>query len=293
MEFDSDAVNEEESLFPEVRVSVSNIDDPEMPVLTLRMWFIGLLLCIIAGYVLSSDLPAVHINVPSSMNVFFYFRQPAPSVPPLALVITSYPLGRFLAFILPTTPYRLPRWLGGMKFSLNPGPWNIKEHVLVYIMANVSISIPYALNFIIVAQVDYNFKIDYWFGALFTVATQLTGFGLAGMCRRFLVWPARMVWPTNLVTCTLLNTLHAEDKDDLAGISRYRYFLYVLGGAFFFWFIPGNQSPSPSFFLSHSSPLQATSSRHYRSSLGYVGFFPTTFQSTSSLALAREWVCPS
>ena len=292
MESDPDAINEEESPFPEVRASVSNIDDPEMPVLTLRMWFIGLLLCTIAGYVFSSAPPALHVDVSSSMNIFFYFRQPAPSVPPLALVISSYPLGKFLAFILPTTPYRLPRWLGGMEFTLNPGPWNIKEHVLVYIMANVSIGPSYVLNVVVVAQMYYNVKMDYWFSALLVVATRLTGFGLAGMCRRFLVWPASMIWPTNLVTCTLLNTLHAEDKDDLAGISRYRYFLYVFGGAFFFWFIPGNQSPSPS-----SSCLilclQATSSRRCRSSLGYVGFFPTTFQSISSLALAREWVCPS
>jgi len=32
MEFDFDAINEEHSPFPEVRASVSNIDDPEMPV---------------------------------------------------------------------------------------------------------------------------------------------------------------------------------------------------------------------------------------------------------------------
>ena len=48
------------------------------------------------------------------MNVFFNFRQLAPSVPPLAVLIISYPLGKFLAFILPITTYRLPRWLGGM-----------------------------------------------------------------------------------------------------------------------------------------------------------------------------------
>lgn len=44
MEFDLDAVEEEDSPFAEVRASVSNIDDPEMPALTVRMWFIGLLL---------------------------------------------------------------------------------------------------------------------------------------------------------------------------------------------------------------------------------------------------------
>ena len=49
MEFDFDAINEEDSPFPEVRASISNIDDPEMPVMTVCMWLIGLLLCMIAG----------------------------------------------------------------------------------------------------------------------------------------------------------------------------------------------------------------------------------------------------
>ena len=80
------------------------------------------------------------------------------------------------------------------------------------------------------------------------LATQLTGFGLAGLCRRFLVWPASMVWPQNLVACTLLNTLHAEDEDDGIGIgignsgkgmSRYKFFIITTVGSFFFFFLPG------------------------------------------------------
>jgi len=47
-----------------------------------------------------------------------------------------------------------------------------------------------------------------------------------------------MVWPQNLMTCTLLNTLHAEE-DENAGISRFRHFMYVFTGAFFFFFLPG------------------------------------------------------
>ncbi|KAG0708644.1 oligopeptide transporter [Suillus ampliporus] len=223
MEFDFDAVNEEDSPFPEVRASVSNIDDPEMPAMTLRMWVIGLVLCMTA----------------SAMNLFFNFRQPAPSVSPLALLLVCYPIGKFFAFVLPITTYRLPWYFGRYEFSLNPGPWNIKEHVLVYIMANVAISAPYAINAIVVTELNYHVDMDYWFSTLMVVATQLTGFGLAGMCRRFLVWPASMVWPQNLVTCTLLNTLHAEDDEEPGSITRYRYFLLVLGGAFFFYFIPG------------------------------------------------------
>jgi len=223
MEFDFDAIDEEDSPYPEVRASVSNIDDPEMPALTFRMWFIGLFLCLLSG----------------GMNMFFNFRFPAPALLPLTLLLVSYPFGKFLAFTLPITTYRLPRFLGSAEFSFNPGPWNIKEHVLVYIMANVAISPPYAINAVVVMQVNYSIDPGFWFTVLFVLSTQLTGFGLAGVCRRFLVWPASMVWPQNLVVCTLLNTLHAEDEEGSGGITRFRYFAYLLSGAFFWYFIPG------------------------------------------------------
>jgi len=138
-----------------------------------------------------------------------------------------------------------------LEFSLNPGPWNIKEHVLVYIMANVAVGNPYALNAIVVSEVFYELVMGYWFSLTFVLATQLTGFGLAGLCRRFLVWPASMVWPQNLVACTLLNTLHAEDEDDgigmyggggergAKGMSRYRFFVITTVASFVFFFLPG------------------------------------------------------
>ncbi|KNZ81221.1 hypothetical protein J132_02173 [Termitomyces sp. J132] len=265
MEFDFDAIDDEDSPFPEVRASVSNIDDPDMPALTMRMWFVGLILCMIS----------------SALNVFFNFRSPAPTVVPLALLLISYPFGKFLAFTLPITTYRIPiphlspsivpipnantsrvalffinlirplTYSRSFEFSLNPGPWNIKEHVLVFIMANVAVGSPYALNAIVVSERYYGLDFGYWFSLVLVLATQLTGFGLAGLTRRFLVWPASMVWPQNLVACTLLNTLHAEDEDDGVGfgfgfrsksgkgMSRYRFFMIVTIGSFFFFFLPG------------------------------------------------------
>jgi hypothetical protein len=132
----------------------------------------------------------------------------------------------------------------------------MKEHVLVYIMANVAIGNPYALNAVIVSEYYYDLHLGYWFALVLVLATQLTGFGLAGVCRRFLVWPASMVWPTNLVACTLLNTLHAEEDSDeypvidestpprrrkkfMRGITRYRFFVWLTTAAFFFFFLPG------------------------------------------------------
>lgn len=52
MEFDFEGDEDEDSPYPEVRASVSNIDDPEMPAMTPRMWVIGLTLTLAAGYVL-------------------------------------------------------------------------------------------------------------------------------------------------------------------------------------------------------------------------------------------------
>lgn len=144
-----------------------------------------------------------------------------------------------MALVVPTTTYRFPRWLGGLEFSLNPGPWNVKEHVLVFIMANVAVTPPYALNAIVVLQVYYGVVYGFGFDITLVLATQLTGFGLAGLCRRFLVWPASMVWPQNLVTCTLLNTLHAEEDEECGGLTRYRFFMYAFGGTFLFFFLPG------------------------------------------------------
>ncbi|KAF8526011.1 OPT oligopeptide transporter [Hysterangium stoloniferum] len=225
MEYDFDTVEEEDSPYPEVRASVSNLDDPEMPTLTLRMWVIGLVLCIVAA----------------SMNVFFNFRSPAPSVIPLVLLLLSYPIGKLAAYSLPIVTYSIPfpKRLGGpWELSLNPGPWNIKEHVLVYIMSNGALE-TVALNAIVVGEYYYNIRLGFWFNLTLILATQLTGFGLAGLCRRLLVYPASMVWPNNLVACTLLNTLHAEDDDMSGGITRYRFFMIAGAGAFAFFFLPG------------------------------------------------------
>ncbi|KAJ1307232.1 hypothetical protein OPQ81_001346 [Rhizoctonia solani] len=224
VEYEPQFEEEDDSPYPEVRASVSNIDDPEMPALTFRVWIMGIVLCMIAA----------------GANTFFNFRYPAPTLAPLIMLLISYPIGKFLAFALPITDYELPRWLGGGTFSFNPGPFNIKEHVLLYIMSNVATSPGYAMNVIVVAEEFYKIKLGTGWNLCLMLATQLTGFGLAGICRRYLVWPASMIWPQNLVVCTLLNTLHAEDDEPgRGGITRFKFYLYVAIGTFVWQFLPG------------------------------------------------------
>ncbi|KAK4701800.1 hypothetical protein P7C70_g4425, partial [Phenoliferia sp. Uapishka_3] len=64
---------------------------------------------------------------------------------------------------------------------------------------------------------------------LMTLATQMLGFGVAGLARRFLVYPPAMIWPSNLATIALNRSFHEEENKPANGwrISRLRFFLYV------------------------------------------------------------------
>ena len=84
-------------------------------------------------------------------------------------------------------------------------------------MPNVAVGNPYVLNAFVV-EVSYNIRDRFWFNLVTVLATQPTGFSLAGSYWRFLIWPARMVWPQNLVECMLLNTLRAEYNSETNGL---------------------------------------------------------------------------
>ncbi|ORX35494.1 OPT oligopeptide transporter protein-domain-containing protein [Kockovaella imperatae] len=225
-------MTEEDSPYPEVRASVSNIDDPEMPVLTFRVWVIGLFFTIVGV----------------AANTFFNFRTPSPYIPPPVIQIVSYPCGKFLAYLLPIRSFELPLWLGGSTVSFNPGPFNIKEHTCICIMVNVGLGTTYALNVIVSTQLWYGRDLGDGFSVIFILITQLTGFAFAGLCRRFVIWPASMIWPTNLAIATNLNAFHAEDESFQGGMPRLRFLLIALGGAFVYYFLPGFLFTALSYF---------------------------------------------
>ncbi|TKY88219.1 hypothetical protein EX895_002929 [Sporisorium graminicola] len=216
---------EEDSPYPEVRASVSNIDDTDMPVNTLRMWFISFFLTILA----------------TGANMFFSLRYPAPTFSSTIVLLVAYPIGKLLAAIMPIRVWTLPGWLGGAEFSLNPGIYNIKEHALTSIMASISIITAYGINVIIVQDSEryYHEPKTVGFDILFMLSSQIIGVGLAGLCRRFLVWPASMIWPQNLVSATILNTLHAEEDGADGTMTRFRFFIVFGTGAFLLYWVPG------------------------------------------------------
>ena len=69
------------------------------------------------------------------------------------------------------------------------------------------------------------------------MSTQLIGFSISGICKRFLVAPPSMIWPANLGTAALLNTFHAQETSGTharSGISQERFFFYVFVSYIFY-----------------------------------------------------------
>jgi hypothetical protein len=193
---------------------------------------------------------------------------------PIVCLIAAYPCGKFLAWLLPIASWTPPSWTGyDGELSFNPGPFNIKEHTVILLMSNVAISPVYALHFSVACEKFYDIPFGAGFDILAAITSQTIGFAVAGLCRRFLVWPASLLWPQNLALSTLLNTLHAEeDNEPGAGISRHQFFCWAFVGAFAWNFLPGElvtialRRARLTVFL-----FQATSSKRCRHSLGFAG----------------------
>ncbi|KAJ3488271.1 hypothetical protein NLG97_g6228 [Lecanicillium saksenae] len=198
------------SPYAEVRAAVDNHDDPTLPVSTIRAWSIGILFSIFLAFLL------------------------------------AFPLGKAWERWMPRKDIRIP--FTNTIVPLNPGRFNKKEHMLIAIMANTSRSVPYTAYIIWIQVLPQYFNQQYArsFGYMFcnAFATNFIGYGLAGLTRKFLVYPSYCVWPMSLVTITLNSALHNEENHSVLGpfkkmwnISRYNFFLVTFAGMFvYFWF---------------------------------------------------------
>lgn len=93
---------------------------------------------------------------------------------------------------------------------------------------------------------------------LFVITSQTLGYGIAGIMRKFLVWPASMIWPANLVNCALFRTLHNDPTEQRASLhtdrgaswtmSRLRFFFLASFCQFLWYWFPGYIFPVLSLF---------------------------------------------
>ena len=122
----------------QVRLTVSTHDDPSLPALTFRTWFLGIVSCVLLAFV----------------NQFFGYRQNQLYVSSVSAQILVLPVGKLMAATLPKKAIRVP--LTPWSFSLNPGPFNLKEHVLITIFANAGANGVYAVSIITIVKAFYH-----------------------------------------------------------------------------------------------------------------------------------------
>lgn len=202
-----------DSPYVEVRAVVSPHDDPNEVCSTIRAWTIGLTLACTGALV----------------NQLFSLRQPPIWIDQIVAQLLAYPLGKAWA-----------KWAPSI---INPGRFTRKEHMLITVMANVSFDLGYSAYLIVVQLIPSFFNqqwaINFGYQITLSLSLQLIGYGLAGLSRRFLVYPAAAIWPRNLATIALNNSFHTEKNPVANGwkVSQMRFFLYAFFGMFvYFWF---------------------------------------------------------
>jgi len=210
----------------QVRGAVRNYNEEELSANTIRAWVIGMFLNTIA----------------SGLNALFGLRAPSLIVTTFVVQMVAYPLGVGWAKVMSSRAFRT----FGVQWCLNPGPFNLKEHGLIAIMANATYGqgAGYFTDTIVAQRGFYGQNFGWGFNLLLATFPQCVGFGIAGLMRRYLVEPASMIWPQTLVSTSFMYALHDHSKTDPRKsngwpISRYRYFFIVFIGSFVWYWFPG------------------------------------------------------
>lgn len=215
-----DASSEDNSPIEQVALTVPVADDPSIPVLTFRMWVLGTVSCVVLSF----------------LNQFFWYRNEPLSITSISAQIAVVPLGHLMASALPDRVlFKDSRW----EFTLNPGPFNVKEHVLITIFANSGAGNVYAVHIISAVKIFYKKHLTFFVSLIVIITTQVLGYGWAGLFRRYLVEPAAMWWPYNLVQVSLFRALHEKEKRTRGSLTRNQFFLIAFICSFAYYVFPG------------------------------------------------------
>lgn len=148
------AAEEENSPVKQVALTVSTTDDPSLPVLTFRMWVLGTLSCVLLSF----------------LNQFFWYRTEPLTITAISAQIAVVPLGQLMAAkITKRVFWKGSRW----EFTLNPGPFNVKEHVLITIFANSGAGSVYAIHVVTGVKIFYNKQMTFFVSLIVVLTTQV------------------------------------------------------------------------------------------------------------------------
>jgi hypothetical protein len=113
----------------------------------------------------------------SFLNQFFWYRREPLSITSISAQIAVVPLGHLMASTITRRVFFKGR---AWEFTLNSGPFNVKEHVLITIFANSGAGNVYAIHVVSAVKIFYKKNLTFVVSLLVVFTTQVLGFGWAG-----------------------------------------------------------------------------------------------------------------
>ncbi|KAJ8626397.1 hypothetical protein MRB53_019704 [Persea americana] len=260
----------------QVALTVPVTDDPTLPVVTFRMWVLGILSCILLSFV----------------NQFFGYRREPITFTSASAQIAVVPLGHLMASTITDRVFFKGTPL---EFTLNPGPFNVKEHVLITIFANSGAGSVLAVHIVNTVKIFYRKNMTFFVSLLVVITSQVLGFGWAGMFRRYLVEPASMWWPHNLVQVSLFRALHEKEERLKGGVTRNQFFIIASICSFAYYILPGYFFPMLTslsllcWIFPNSVTAHQLGSGFHGLGVGAVGLDWSTISSYLGSPLASPW----
>ncbi|WWD19463.1 hypothetical protein CI109_103923 [Kwoniella shandongensis] len=202
-----------------VRNTVSFEDNETAPVITFRSVVLATIFCAIGSVV----------------SQLSYFRTTNAPFPVFFVILASAPLGRLMAAYIPK--YTVP--LGRYSFSLNPGPFSIKEHVIIGIAANAGSQGQWATFLPTNAALYYNITMHPAVALFFGWGVSLLGFSFAAMVRPILIDDPQFIFPLSLQQVTVYRSLQGTSELHLdRSRKQMKVFWLIFLGTFVWQFFP-------------------------------------------------------
>jgi OPT family oligopeptide transporter len=231
------------SLPPFVRRVVSLTDDPDLPVFTFRYWVLALLFVIPGAF----------------LSMMSHFRTTAAPYSIFFVQIASSYLGDWWAKTLPDWRVSLPGTKYG--FRINPGPFSVKEHVLIVLTAASGATYNLGYTPISMAELYFNETVHPAVAIFFMWGIVWTGYSFAAIARQFLIYDPQYPWFQALCQTALFETQKKQrDQPTAESRKQTRVFWYVLLAVILWQFLPEYAFPmlGSMAFLCWVAPNNAT-----------------------------------
>ncbi len=204
-----------------VRRIVSFEDDPTLPTLTFR-YFVLTILFVVPGAFLSM---MSHFRTTYAPYSVFFVQ-----------IASSY-AGVWLADILPDWTVKVPfiSW----SFRLNPGPFSVKEHVLVTISAASGATYNLGYAPVSMAELYFGQRVNPAVAIFFMWGIVWTGYSFAAIARQFLIYDPQYPWFTSLCQTALFETQKKQrENPNRESRKQAKVFFWVLLAVTLWQFLP-------------------------------------------------------